>query len=49
MDIDGMGPKIATSLLESGLIKDVADIYALKMEDLVQLERMGELLAAKLY
>ena len=48
MDIDGMGPKIATSLLESGLIKDVADIYALKMEDLVQLERMGELLAAKL-
>ena len=48
MDIDGMGPKIATSLLESGLITDVADIYALKMEDLVQLERMGELLAAKL-
>ncbi len=48
MDIDGMGPKIATSLLDSGLITDVADIYSLKMEDLVQLERMGELLAAKL-
>ena len=48
MDIDGMGPRIATSLLESGLIEDVADIYALNMEDLVQLDRMGDLLAAKL-
>ena len=48
MDIDGMGPKIATSLLESDLIKDVADIYSLKMEALVELDRMGELLAAKL-
>ena len=48
MDIDGMGPKIATALLESGLITDVADIYSLKMEDLVQMDRMGDLLAAKL-
>ena len=48
MDIDGMGPKIATSLLDSGLITDVADIYSLKMEALVELDRMGELLAAKL-
>ena len=48
MDIDGMGPKIATSLLDSGLITDVADIYGLRMEALVELDRMGELLAAKL-
>jgi DNA ligase (NAD+) len=27
MDIDGMGPKLATALLDSGLINDVADIY----------------------
>ncbi len=48
MDIDGMGPKLATALLDSGLITDVADIFSLKLEDMVELERMGDLLATKL-
>jgi DNA ligase (NAD+) len=44
MDIEGIGEKLAGALLEAGLIKDVADIYALedKREALVKLERMGE-------
>lgn len=48
MDIDGMGPKLATALLEAELITDVSDIYGLKLEDMVELERMGDLLATKL-
>jgi DNA ligase (NAD+) len=48
MDIDGMGPKLATSLLEAELITDVADIFSLKLEDVVELERMGDLSATKL-
>ena len=44
MDIEGIGEKLAEALLKAGLIKDVADIYALedKREALVKLERMGE-------
>ena len=48
MDIDGMGPKLATALLEAELITDVSDIYGLKLEDVVDLERMGDLSATKL-
>jgi DNA ligase (NAD+) len=48
MDIDGMGPKLATALLDAGLITDVADIFSLILEDMVELERMGDLLATKL-
>ncbi len=48
MDIDGMGPKLAISLLDSGLISNVADIFELKLEDVVELERMGDLSATKL-
>ena len=42
MDIDGMGPAVINQLLESGLVKDIADLYALRKEDLISLERMGE-------
>ena len=42
MDIDGLGPQIVDMLLENGLIRDVADLYALQKEDLVALDRMGE-------
>jgi DNA ligase (NAD+) len=42
MDIDGMGGKTGISLIESGLIKNISDIYNLKKEDIVELERMGE-------
>ncbi len=42
MDIDGLGESIVTLLLENNLIEDPADLYYLKKEDLVDLERMGE-------
>ena len=42
MDIDGMGPAVINQLLENRLVEDIADLYTLKKEDLVSLERMGE-------
>ncbi len=42
MDIEGLGPSVVTALMEAGLIKDAADLYYLKFEDLVRLERMGK-------
>jgi DNA ligase (NAD+) len=42
MNIEGIGPSIVSLLLENELIRDVADLYDLKKEDLIPLERMGE-------
>ncbi len=42
MDIDGLGVKLIDQLVDKGLLKDVADIYYLKKEDLVALERMAD-------
>ena len=42
LDIDGLGPAIVEQLVEVGLIQDVADLYALKQEDVANLERMGK-------
>ncbi|MDF2572431.1 MAG: ligA, partial [Sporomusa sp.] len=42
MNIDGLGPAVITSLLGAGLVKDAADLYTLKTDDLAALERMGE-------
>jgi len=42
MNIDGMGPQIVDALLKSGLITDAADLYALQIADVAQLDRMGE-------
>lgn len=42
MNIEGLGPSVVTALIEAGLIKDAADLYYLKFEDLVKLERMGK-------
>ena len=42
MNIDGVGPKIIDQLTDSGLIKDVADLYTLKKEDLLNLERFAD-------
>lgn len=42
MDIDGMGDKLASQLVSSGLVKMFADLYALTQEKLLSLERMGE-------
>ncbi len=41
MDIDGLGDKLVNQLVDTGLVRDVADLYILKKEDLEQLERMG--------
>lgn len=42
MNLEGIGPSLIDQLLEKGLIKDVADLYYLKKEQLFDLERMGE-------
>jgi DNA ligase (NAD+) len=42
MDIEGLGPVMIGQLLEKGLVKDPADLYALSEGDLAQLERTGE-------
>jgi len=42
MDIDGLGDKIVDQLVEKGMVKDVADLYALKLDEVAELERMGE-------
>jgi len=42
MDIDGLGDKIVDQLVDKDLAKDVADLYALKLDELANLERMGE-------
>ena len=42
MNIDGLGPAVIGALLEAGLIRDVADLYALRREDVAALDRMGE-------
>ncbi|WP_407636400.1 NAD-dependent DNA ligase LigA [Fictibacillus gelatini] len=42
MNIDGLGEKVIAQLFREQLIHDVADLYRLKKEELLQLERMGE-------
>jgi DNA ligase (NAD+) len=42
MDIVGLGIKIVEQLAETGLVKDVADLYTLKREDLLNLEGFAE-------
>jgi len=42
MDIDGLGDKIVDQLVDKGLVKDVADLYSLKLGQVADLERMAE-------
>ncbi len=42
MNIDGLGEKVITQLFQKKLISDVADLYKLRREDLISMERMGE-------
>ncbi len=42
MNIDGLGEKIVDQLVDKGLVKDVADLYSLKLEEVAGLERMAE-------
>jgi DNA ligase (NAD+) len=42
MDIEGGGEVLAAQLVRSGLVRDVAELYKLKLDELANLERMGE-------
>lgn len=48
MNIEGCGPSVINALLDAGLVRDAADLYSLKKEDVLKLERMGERSADKL-
>ncbi len=48
LDIEGLGEKNVIALLNSGLIKDTPDIYTIKKEDLMGLERFADISASKL-
>lgn len=48
MDIDGLGDVLADQLVDRGLVHNVADVYALTLEQLLQLDRMGMKSAEKL-
>lgn len=42
MDIDGLGEETVNLMVKEGLIRDFADLYALEVNQLIPLERMGE-------
>ncbi|HTP69551.1 MAG TPA: NAD-dependent DNA ligase LigA [Dongiaceae bacterium] len=42
MNIDGLGEKIVDQLVEKGMVKDIADLYSLEVDEVAELERMGE-------
>lgn len=48
MDIEGLGDKLVEQLVDSGLIKSPADVYSLSLEQLANLDRMGEKSAVNL-
>ncbi len=48
MDIDGMGDVLVDQLVTRGLVKSVADIYDLTLDQLLELERMGKKSAEKI-
>jgi len=41
-NIDGLGPKIIDRLMDEGLVQDPSDLFELKEEDVVSLERFAE-------
>ena len=45
MDIEGLGPAIVQQLIDSSLLKDVADLYTLTQEQLTQLEGFADVSA----
>jgi DNA ligase (NAD+) len=42
LDVDGLGDKLCAQLVERGLVRDFADLYAITREQWAELERMGE-------
>jgi len=45
MNIDGLGEKVVTQLIETGLVQDVADLFVLTTDQLERLDRFGKLSA----
>ena len=48
MDIDGLGERWCRILIDQGLVSDVSHVYGLKMEQLTELDRMGDKLATRI-
>lgn len=48
IECDGFGEKLIEKLYDNGFVQDPADFYLLKKENLLELERMGDVLATKL-
>ncbi len=48
MDIDGLGEALVEQLVDQKLVRDVADLYSLKLDQLANLERMAEKSASNL-
>ena len=48
LDIDGMGEKNVSALVDAGLVRDIADIYTLTKEQVMSLERFADLSAQNL-
>ena len=48
MDIEGLGDRFSEALVDNELVRDVGDIYALSMRDILSLPRTGEKLASNL-
>jgi DNA ligase (NAD+) len=42
MDIDGLGDRIVNQVVDAGLVREAADLYTLRAEDLAKLDRFGE-------
>ena len=47
-DIDGLGERWCSILIEQGMVRDVADLYRLQKDRLLELERMGDKLATRI-
>lgn len=48
MDIESIGQKLVEQMVDKDIVKDFADLYYLKKEDMMKLERMGDILAEKI-
>lgn len=48
MDIDGLGKEVVKQLVEHGLVRDIADLYAVRKEDLIGLDKFAEKSATNL-
>lgn len=42
MDIEGLGREVVKQLVETGLVRDIADLYGLQASDLLDLEKFAE-------